>query len=381
MKNKFAAFILVFCVTALLWFSAAADSGSAVLPGTMFRFGSFEQDNNYADGAEPILWRVLDTDDYNGLVLAVSEYGLYTMKYHRNNSQTAWVDCDVRDWLNSAFLSSFTDAEMQQIAVSWTNGSADYFFLLDSDQITRYLFPPYLCYATAYALEHGEKGAYVNKDTGASSWLVRTDTATNRIAWVGGGGVLYSPTGNKGVNYLNTADNVVRPAMWIRSDAVYGTAGNTGRGLYARTKMAISTRSGPSTGYNGLGDYFSDLDIGHSVHVISRAHDGSIWWLEIEFEYNGVMVRCYTGLKRIDIDISLVPDDTASFLGYGQVVHPTEAWYGPGTGYKRMPDRLTPAPGTWGNVVKEENGWYCLEYPDADQTVRVWLPSDVLLIN
>ena len=216
----------------------------------------------------------------------------------------------------------------------------------------------------------------MNKDTGASSWLVRTDVAEKRIAWVGGGGQLYSPTGKKGVNYLNTKDNVVRPAMWIRREACGNAVYQYGFPLYARTNQRISTRSGPSTAYNGLGDYFSGG--GELVRVLSRAHDGSIWWLEIEFEYNGVLVRCYTGLKRIDIAISRVPDDRAGFLYNATVAQDGTAYYGPGTNYTHMPPKLTPAAGTAGCVVKEENGWCCFEYPgEGRETYRVWLPADV----
>ena len=349
---------------------------SGIGPGYHFAFGSFEQDNLSVNGKEPIVWRVLDTDESSGFVLAVSEFGLYTMKYHRNNKRTAWGETDVRDWLNSSFLSAFTQDELQQVRLTDASGSVDRFFLLDSDQITRYLSGPYLCYATPWALLNGEEGAYVNEDTGASSWLVRTDVAEKRIAWVGGGGQLYSPTGKKGVNYLNTKDNVVRPAMWIRREACGNAVYQYGFPLYARTNQRISTRSGPSTAYNGLGDYFSGG--GELVRVLSRAHDGSIWWLEIEFEYNGVLVRCYTGLKRVDVNIGRVPDDPAGFLGQGTVLSGDNAYYGPGTWYKLMPVNLTPPAGTVGKVIKQESGWYCFEYDGTDGPVRVWLPAGAL---
>ena len=377
MKKRFILLCsLIVLVFPFLFPAGPAHADGRPVPGDLFVFGSFEQDNFSSDGKEPIVWRVLDTDPASGLVLAVSEYGLYTMKYHRNNNQTAWGDTDVRNWLNSVFLSSFSDEEKQQIAVTPVSHSMDTFFLLDSDQITRYLSPPYLCYATPYAMATGEEGAYINEDTGASSWLVRTDTAKKRIAWVGGGGLLYSPEGKKGVNYMTSGDNVVRPAMWIREDACSGTASGYGFPLYARTLMRLSTRSGPSTGYNGLGDYFNGG--GQLVRVLSRAHDGSIWWLEIEFEYNDSLVRCYTGLKRVNIDISRVPDDTAASLGSARVLDDTRAWYGPGTAYKVMPANLTPAVGTEGVIVKEENGWVCLEYKNKKQSVRVWLPQEAV---
>lgn len=381
-KGSFA--IMTACILLLLSIACPfrmvrADSGLRICPGYRFRFGSFEQDGFSVNGKEPIVWRVLSTDEGSGMVLAVSEYGLYTMKYNRTNKRTAWGDTDVRDWLNHTFAASFSSDELSQVAETSVSGSRDRFFLLDSDQITRYLDAPYLCYATPWALSNGEEGAYVNEDTGASSWLVRTDTAYKRIAWVGGAGKLYSPSGKKGVNYLTSKDNVVRPAMWIRRDAVLNEATSWGFPLYAKTLMKISTRSGPTTGYNGLGDYFSGG--GHLVRVLSRVHDGSIWWLQIEFEYKGSVVRCYTGLKRVNINISKVPDETVRVLGTGTVLDGSAAWYGPGYWYKQQPDRLVPPVNTSGRVISEENGWYCLEYDRGSELSRIWLPANALAVN
>lgn len=376
MQKRILASVLagILCILALS--AAAAD---AVKPGYLFFFGSFEQDTFDGDGREPIVWRVLDTDPERGLVLALSEYGLYTMKYHRNNNQTYWGDTDVRDWLNSTFLASFTDAERAMITDTEVSGSYDTAFLLNADQVTRYLKTPYLCYATPWALAHGEEGAYVNEDTGASSWLVRTDVAKKRIAWVGGGGKLYTPDGKKGVNYLTSKDNVVRPAIWVSEEATGRSAEGYTFPLYARTIMKISTRSGPTTGYNGIGDYFSGG--GQVVRVLSRVFDGSIWWLEIEFEYKGAMIRCYTGLKRVDVNIKKVPDDPAGHLGTGMVIGDVTAYYGPGTQYKHQVAKYTPEDGTTGDVIKEENGWYCLEYKAGKELVRVWLPPEALSIQ
>ena len=144
--------------------------------------------------------------------------------------------------------------------------------------------------------------------------------------------------------------------------------------------MRLSTRSGPDTDYNGLGDYFDDNG-GEPVRVLSRKLTNSVWWLEIEFEYKGVTVRCYTGAKRIAVDVSRVPDDPSGFQFSATVAYDTDAWYGPGTSYKMMPARLTPPAGTTGAVVREENGWYCLEYENGNQKVRVWLPSDTLVLG
>lgn len=376
-RKQFAALLLC-AVLGLGILLPLPASASSVRPGYRFTFGRFEQDGFTVNGEEPIVWRVLDTDDTRGLVLAVSEYGLYTMKYHRNNQQTRWGDTDVRNWLNSTFASSFTAAEQRQVARTKVSGSEDLFFLLDAGQVSRYLDSPYLCYATPWALGHGEDGAYVNEDTGASSWLVRTDSAKKRIAWVGGGGILYTPEGKKGVNYLTSKDNVVRPAMWISREAVGNEATDYALPLCARMKMNLSTRSGPTTGYNGVGDYPIK---GQAVHVLSRVHDGSIWWLQIEFEYKNTLIRCYTGLKRVDISISKVPDEAYGVPRRGTVLYDTPAWYGPGTLYKQQAAKYTPPAGTAGSVITSENGWVWLEYLRGKEKVRVWLPAEAVSID
>ena len=379
--------ILAFAVSA----AAAEDTAPLeMMEDNTFWYGHFEQDNNLVNGKEPILWRVLDVDWEHEYFLAMSEYGLYTMNYHHSNSRTAWADTDVRDWLNHAFASAaFTVEERRHIAITEVSGSMDRFFLLNPDQVQKYLKEPYLCPASAYAISCG---AYVNEKTQTSSWLLRTDVAAERIAWVGGGGKLYLPTGSKGVNYLTSGDNVVRPVMWISLSEIndgeivdYVKAEPTQApvqpkqedGLWAYTlDSTIATRSGPSTGYNGIGNY-ENVD---RVKVISRASDGSIMWLEVEFPYNGLIVRCYTGLKRVNVDVNIVPDDPASPLFAARVIKEGNAYYGPGRNYKKQVDIYTPSIGTPGQVLKQENGWYCFQYEVQSQgktvPVRVWLPEE-----
>ena len=140
------------------------------------------------------------------------------MNYHHSNDMTAWKDTDVRRWLNQNFAATaFTAEELAAVVFTQVSGSVDRFFLLDPDQVRRYLREPYYCYATPYAVNCG---AYVNEQTLGSSWLLRTDIAEQRIAWIGGAGKLYLPSGSSGVNYLTSGDNVVRPAMWIDMNQV-----------------------------------------------------------------------------------------------------------------------------------------------------------------
>ena len=359
--------------------AASADAAAPLPTGYRFAFGRFEQNTFGGDGPDPIIWRVLDTDEATGNVLVLSEYGLITMKYNRKNKMTKWGESDVRNWLNGDFLSSFTEEERQQIVTTTVSGSEDTVFMLNAEEIRKYLSEPYLCYATLWAKKHNEKGAYVNKETGGSSWLVRMDSTDKLINIVGGAGGLHIPAeGSKVRNDMTTADNVVRPAMWVKREAIGRETGIYNFSLYARAKMEIATRSGPTTGYNGLGNYNIKGDL---VRVVSRVFDGSIWWLQIEFDYKGAIVRCYTGLKRVDIPIEKVPDEATSPIGTGTVIRAADAYYGPGTYYKKQVDKYIPEVGTSGDIYARENGWIFLEYETAECLVRVWLPEDAVAVD
>ena len=350
-------------------------------PGHKFLFGHFEQDTFEFNGPEPIVWRVLDTDEKTGNVLVMSEYGLYTMQYNHRGKYTEWKDSDVRNWLNNDFFASaFTEEEINQIVRTEVSGSDDVVFMLNANEIRKYLRQPYLCYASVWAREHNKPGAYINDNTLASSWLVRMDATDKLIDFVGGGGALYVPSeGSKGKNYLTTEDNVVRPVMWVKREAIGEEASGYDFTMYARALDEIATRSGPTTGYNGLANFGVK---GQWVHVLSRVYDGSIWWLQIEFEYDHKLVRCYTGLKRVDIPIDRVPDEATRPIATGKVIRQVEeATYGPGEDYRGLKEKFIPPVGTTGQIYAHENGYYFLEYEAPEYLVRIWLPEDAVAVE
>ena len=352
-----------------------------IQPGYRFTFGRYEQDSFTCNGPDPIVWRVLDTDETTGNVLIMSEYGLHTMQYNHRGVYTEWKDSDVRNWLNSDFFASaFTEKEIDLIVRTEVSGSDDAVFMLNADEIRKYLREPYLCYASVWAREHNQPGAYINENTLASSWLVRMDATDKLVDFVGGGGKLYVPAeGSKGKNYLTTEDNVVRPVMWVKREAVGEEVSGYDFTLYARAVDDIATRSGPTTGYNGLANFSVN---GQWVHVLSRVYDGSIWWLQVEFEYDHKLVRCYTGLQRIDIPIDRVPDEATAPIATGTVIRQVEAaTYGPGDDYRGLKDQFIPSAGTVGQIYAHENGYYFLEYQAPEYLVRIWLPEDAVTVD
>ena len=87
--------------------------------GDIIEIGSFEQDGDETNGAEPIEWQVLADED--GKKLLLSKYILMplgnTMVFPGDGVKYSWRECGIRTYLNGEFYeSAFTDEEKAQIA-------------------------------------------------------------------------------------------------------------------------------------------------------------------------------------------------------------------------------------------------------------------------
>lgn len=69
--------------------------------GDRIYLGSYEQDGNEENGKEPILWRVLQINKKEMLLL--SEYALDVQPFHTCSEEVTWEDSSVRKWLNTEF--------------------------------------------------------------------------------------------------------------------------------------------------------------------------------------------------------------------------------------------------------------------------------------
>ncbi len=86
-------------------------------PGYVVEFGTYEQNHDVTDGAEPIEWYVLDVKD--GRALLLSKYILENMPYHKYEEEISWKNCTLREWLNGTFYdSAFNDEEKKRIATT-----------------------------------------------------------------------------------------------------------------------------------------------------------------------------------------------------------------------------------------------------------------------
>ena len=199
-----------------------ADIGSVVC------FGSYEQDNNFENGKEPIEWIVLDKTDDSILVLSV--YGLDHQLFHEGNSAT-WESCTLRTWLNTTFLEAAFDESEQNLILSstvtadenpehgWSQGAdtVDQLFLLSVLEVQKYM--PSLsdrqCMPTPYADSRGAEAYYhdgkFSKYNGFCSWWLRTRGMEDCASTIHIDGDIFNV-----VNVDWEGDEAVRPAMWIQ---------------------------------------------------------------------------------------------------------------------------------------------------------------------
>ena len=100
------------------------DPMAALQVGDTFTFGSYEQDGNYANGAEAVEWIVLAREDDR--ILVISRYTLDSQQYHSRHAAVAWADCDLRFWLNGTFFDlTFSEVEQERILTTVLPGDTN----------------------------------------------------------------------------------------------------------------------------------------------------------------------------------------------------------------------------------------------------------------
>ena len=189
--------------------------------GDSYTFGTYEQDNDLANGKEDIEWVVLEKDGMS--LLLISKYALDTQPYCTFFGNITWENCSLRQWLNGSFLDAAFSTEEQNKLKSVTvtadknpsydtpvgNDTIDRVFLLSILEANRY-FPldrVRHCKATEYCYA---QGAYRAENDNCWWWLRTQGINSNYAANV------YDPGS---VNYLGYDIlgelEAVRPALWI----------------------------------------------------------------------------------------------------------------------------------------------------------------------
>lgn len=155
-------------------------------------------------------------------------------------------------------------------------------------------------------------------------------------------------------------------------------------GVIGYTTQKMATRSGPSQDFDEPGSFFS---AGQEVKVISKVWDDNneLYWLQVEFEYRNQWYRAYTTDTRVDVNLSLVPEEPeyGDPLDNRTILFSCKASFGPGEEYAVF------TPGTLheGNrcdVYAIEDGWVQIEYTDFGSMAvpqpkrRGWVPVEAL---
>lgn len=150
------------------------------------------------------------------------------------------------------------------------------------------------------------------------------------------------------------------------------SGGMAPQGVQATLRQVIASRTGPSTSYTEPGSF---LRAGDVVTVRTKVWDerNEIWWVQVEFAWRDQLLRVYTGAKRLNVDLSRVPEEYA--LGEGSVITYTDAYAGPDAWAYRRWDNGVPR-NTAVTLYEVENGYAHVEYWDSAswQNRRVWVP-------
>ena len=188
----------------------------------IFTFGKTEQNNDIADGPEPIEWQVLAVS--SDRLLAISKYALDTLPYHEERTGVTWETSSLREWLNGEFYNSTFDYFEKEQILRITNENPDNdrygtkggertrdrLFLLSVEEADLYFKSDEerICQAVPYAQA---RGAYASRSNGATFWWLRTpgDDETTAVS-VDTAGSIYP-----GGDMIDSEGVAVRPALWL----------------------------------------------------------------------------------------------------------------------------------------------------------------------
>lgn len=217
-------FVLLLMIIVVLSGCSEPSPFRDVEVGNLIEFGSYEQDNDKSNGAEPIEWLVLDKTDNK--ILVISKYGLDCQPYNIERIDVTWETCSLRKWLNSTFMhEAFTSHEQSQILMTTVtadenrmfdtnpgNDTEDKIFLFSIDEIVQYLSSnrDTIVKATSYTKQQGAWISPSGEFSGNSVWWLRSPGYNRSAAIVSFDGQI-----NYGGSRFDYNRVVVRPVMWL----------------------------------------------------------------------------------------------------------------------------------------------------------------------
>lgn len=194
---------------------------STIKVGDTLLFGTYQKDNNTANGRKPIEWRVLAVDGTRFLL--ISEYVLDCHLYNSVSADVSWETCTLRAWLNDDFFKRAFSLEEQSAVVlsllsnpdNYKTGAlgcydtydkvfclsiqeAEQYFSKESDMRAKY---------TNYALSRQK--AYVKINDGYGPWWLRSPGANSLFV------ANVTCYGNIDSERADSNHSAVRPAIWL----------------------------------------------------------------------------------------------------------------------------------------------------------------------
>ena len=272
-----------FCINCGAPKSEQAEEAAAVTyaAGDHLTFGTYEQDNNKKNGAEPIEWRVLNVNS-DGTYLLMSEYALDYRDMYASSKDSTWEVSQTREWLNGTFLNSAFSAAERACLIEIQNDNsgglsnphqpdtADTVSLLSGDELSQYIEwdekgSSWWCTPTAYAASR--EGAWVVDSKSAAEYDI-----AEGICWFWA----LRPVGNDGGHEVNVfgstagceydqldsygSDSFVRPVIVVDfsnydPDAVFLENGSRGDEVKELQQLLIERGflSGSADGVFGNG--------------------------------------------------------------------------------------------------------------------------------
>ena len=193
--------------------SASIDLGSVVT------FGCYEQDNNTANGKEPIEWIVIGVDSDS--VNLISKDILDLQRYNIQKVDITWASCNLRNWLNNDFFNASFTLDEQRAMKRWpyidTDGTQlkDYVYCLSASEVET-IWPiqqDRAALVTDYVFALPD---YTN-GTKSGQWWLRSESEYNGLFRTAQD--VYG-SGSIGVDNFRSVTVGVRPCICVNASAV-----------------------------------------------------------------------------------------------------------------------------------------------------------------
>lgn len=195
--------------------------------GDTLTFGKYEQDDNDANGKEPIEWIILEKKGRSCLL--ISRYALDCKPYHKYYTATTWESSELRKWLNNDFLSTAFSADEQNLIRKTTvtadenpyfqtpvgNDTKDKIFCLSIVEVNKYFSSDGLRtsaptdYAIAQESSASENLFTTEREATCSWWLRTSGNFKVTAAYVKkDGSIADNGTDVRALRFI-------RPALWV----------------------------------------------------------------------------------------------------------------------------------------------------------------------